>query len=62
MKRVQAWEPGEPAQGYRFVTEWDDEEPEAPHVCISATLHGETLEDPQGVYDGVVASFQAGGD
>ena len=58
MKRIQAWEPGEPAQGYRFVTEWDDEDPKAPHLCISATLNGEDLEDPQGVYEGVVASFQ----
>ncbi len=58
MKRQQVWIP-DTHPDTRFVTEWDDEDIEAPHRCISATIGGIEAKGPQGVYERVLAENQA---
>lgn len=56
MIRQQAWEPD--THDARFITEWDDTDPDAPHVCIEAWIGGQKQADPQGAYDAVLTQNQ----
>lgn len=57
MIRQQAWEPDTHAA--RFICEWDDADPDAPHVCVEAWIAGEPQKDPQGAYDAILSQNRA---
>jgi len=58
VKRLQSWQP-DTHPGYTLVCEWDDEDPEAAHVCVEASENGVVLKDPQGIYDAVLNENRA---
>lgn len=65
MIRFQAWIP-DTCPEMRFVTRWDDENPDAPHVCIEARRGGdmngqggEVLKDPHAVYEQALSENRA---
>lgn len=39
----------------RLVYQFDDENPDAPHICIAAWIRGVPQEDPQAAYDAIMA-------
>jgi hypothetical protein len=48
------WEP-DTHPGVEIHTQWDTENPEAPHVCLAVFKNGEAQSDPEGLYQIILA-------
>lgn len=57
MLRTQSWQPD--THDAFFETQWDDDDPDAAHVCIRAVIGGDDQADPQGAYETVLGQNQA---
>ncbi|MBP7704213.1 MAG: hypothetical protein KA105_02870 [Caulobacter sp.] len=57
MIRTQKWEP-DTHPGHVLHTRWDDEQPEAPHVCFLAEIDAVVQPEPQAIYDAVLFENQ----